>query len=775
MKMVLSKRRRCLVYFGGSAAAIFLILLCPPARPAYPTLLESASPPAYPILGEPASPTADSCPLELSAPAPNAVTASGNTGQQSIASPKERLNLLLITIDTLRADRVSAYSSFSPQPSGSVRTPNIDRLAGRGTVFARAFANTTTTLPSHANILLGVAPTYHGVHDNANFVVGGEFLTLAEHLQAAGYATGAFISGFPLDARFGLNQGFAVYDDRLERAAEELPVASREGRERRAEDVIGAALAWLEGRSLPWFLWVHIWDPHDPYLPPEPYKTRFAGRLYDGEVAYVDAALENLFKAVEEKSLTERTLVVLTGDHGESLGEHGERTHGFLAYNTTLWVPLIMAGPGVGRRVVLQNVSHVDIFPTACEVLGLPRPAFLQGDSLLPAIKGGKPADRPIYFESLSPYYNMDWAPIRGFVRGREKFVASPIPEIYDLEKDFGEAKNIITSGTAAADKKTLVELIGAQSSDRARTSARRSDRETIERLRSLGYAAAAGRGGEESFGPEDDVKTLLPFHNRAMDALGLYLEGRGGQSAEELKQVLSDQPAVATAYLNLAFICRSEGRPADAASVLKTGLEALPRNYEIFSQFIVYLHEAGNSAEATRVFEKARPARAEFDPVIWNYAGLAWSKMGDEKRARECFDRSLAIDPRFAVPWSNLGNLDYAAFRKTGDRTRLTEAAESYRKALALNPAYGAAYHGLGVVLFREGDLAGAVANLEKALALEPALQDALYFLGLIHYRQGESAKACDCFRRYKATPDFALLSADEQARINDILDQCK
>ena len=733
--MVLSKRHRRLVILGASVAAVLMNSLW-------------------------------------------ASAASEGVAPRSAPSPEERLNLLLITIDTLRADRVSAYASFSPRPAGSLRTPTIDRLAARGTLFARAFANTTTTLPSHANILLGVAPTYHGVHDNANFVVAADFLTLAEHLQAAGYATGAFISGFPLVARFGLDQGFAVYDDRLERAAEKLPVASREGRERRAEDVLAAALAWLEGRSRPWFLWVHIWDPHDPYLPPEPYRARFAGRLYDGEVAYVDAALEDLFTSVEEKGLTEKTFVILTGDHGESLGEHGEKTHGFLAYNTTLWVPLIIAGPGVGRRVVSENVSHLDIFPTVCDVLGLPRPAFLQGDSLLPALKGGKPAERPLYFESLSPYYNMGWAPIRGIVRGREKFVDSPLPEVYDLEKDFGEAKNIVTSGTAAAAKKTLVGLIAAQSSDRARASARVSDRETIEKLRSLGYAAAAGRAGpsgEESFGPEDDVKTLLPFHNRAMDALGLYFEGRGSRSAEVLKTIIAAEPGVATAYLNLAFIYRSQGRPGDAAAVLKTGLEALPRNYEIFSQFVVYLHEAGNDAEATRVFEKARPAQAEFDPVIWNYAGLAWSMMGDEGRARECFVRSLAIDPGFAVPWCNLGNLHYAAFRRTGDRARLKEAEESYKRALALDPAYAAAYHGSGVVLFREGDLAGAVANLEKALALEPGLHDALYFLGLIHYRQGDIIKACGFFKRYRATPDFALLSPDEQGRINDILARCK
>ena len=225
---------------------------------------------------------------------------------------KARPNLLLITLDTLRSDRVGCYG-------GRLKTPTIDRLAERGVLFRRAFAHTTTTLPSHTNILLGLGPLRHGVHDNSNFVVGKEFLTLAEHLKAAGYATAAFIGGFPLDSRFGLKRGFDVYDETLENRG----TSEQFSRERRAEAVVASSLQWLEGRSAPWFAWVHCFDPHDPYEPPPPFLSQYKDRLYDGEVAYVDFALKKLLDFVEGPQAGENTVIILTGDHGESLGEHG--------------------------------------------------------------------------------------------------------------------------------------------------------------------------------------------------------------------------------------------------------------------------------------------------------------------------------------------------------------------------------------------------------------------------------------------------------------------
>ncbi|HUU38190.1 MAG TPA: sulfatase-like hydrolase/transferase [Candidatus Desulfaltia sp.] len=684
-------------------------------------------------------------------------------------SPPSRLNLLLITVDTLRADRVSFYSDRH------VRTPRIDGLAARGIVFTRAFSHCTTTLPAHANILLGTTPLHHGVHDNANFVVGNEFLTLAEHLKSSGYSTGAFIGGFPLESRFGLDQGFDTYDDRLDRTG---PTPG-DSWTRRAEAVLLSALAWLKGQRAPWFLWVHLWDPHESYSPPEPYKTRFADRLYDGEVAYVDAALGELFGYLERSGLDRSSLVVLTGDHGESLGEHNESTHGFLAYNATLWIPLIITHPGLSHRVVSAPVSHVDIFPTVCELLGAGKPAHLQGVSLVRAMKGGPAGRRPIYFESLSPFYSMGWAPVSGFIDKDEKFIDSPVPEVYDLRKDFGETANLAGAANVAAGRKKLGELVRALSSGTADKAARSSDRETVERLRSLGYVAASpggGKTGRTEFGPEDDVKALLPFYNKAMNALSLFQAGRAAEAIDKAKAVIGAKKNISTAYLNLAHFCKEEGRGAEAASVLKQGLEALPENYYIFLEYVTCLYELGDFDAALGVFEGKRPPQVEFDPLPWNYTGLSWLKKGDEPRARECFEKALSIDGDSSISWYNLGNLDYFFFQQTQDRSHLEPAAGSLRKAAALDPTNGPARYVLGLTLYQLGDFPGAVSNLEEALALDPEIHEALYYLGLTHLRNGDVSRACPRLREYRKTPHFGRLSAAEKEAVDEIISRfCK
>jgi len=324
------------------------------------------------------------------------------------ASPnKKPLNVLLITIDTLRPDRLSCYSEKH------IRTPQIDSLAEKGALFLKAFAHTPTTLPSHTNILLGTTPLYHGVHDNQNFIVRDEFLTLAEHLKSSGYATGAFVGAFPLDSRFGLTQGFDVYDDNYgSKNYQEFSYV-----ERPAEVVIQNALEWLEVQEKPWFLWIHCFDPHQQYNPPEPFKTRYLDAPYNGEVAYVDHELGKVFSYLKNNGLKDKTVIIFTGDHGESLGQHGESTHGYFAYNSTLWIPLIINSPGMKSVVVDKHVCHVDIYPTVCDILNIPTPDFCQGISLEPALRGKKTKNldsRAIYFESLYPYYNRGWAPSPG-------------------------------------------------------------------------------------------------------------------------------------------------------------------------------------------------------------------------------------------------------------------------------------------------------------------------------------------------------------------------
>lgn len=373
-----------------------------------------------------------------------------------IASSKGKdLNVLLISIDTIRPDRLSCYSRKY------LETPRIDALAARGALFERAFAHNPLTLPSHANILLGTTPLHHGIHENSKSVLDEDFFTLAEFLKEKGYATGAFIGAFPLDSRFGLDRGFDFYDDSYPTKSPYTFVHT----ERKAGEVIRASLDWLDMQNSKWFCFVHIWDPHAPYLPPEPFIEKYKDDPYSGEVAYVDSELGRLFDYLMDKNLMGNTLIVLTGDHGEALGEHGEFTHGYFAYNSTLWVPLIFAGPGIKPVRIDDSVCHIDIFPTICDVLETEKPFFLQGVSLCPLMRGGKIKKRAIYFESLDPYYNRGWAPLRGFLEGKKKFMDSPLPEYYDLENDFYEENNLIQKIHLEKKQQKLKVLMGRFSS----------------------------------------------------------------------------------------------------------------------------------------------------------------------------------------------------------------------------------------------------------------------------------------------------------------------
>src|SRR6185369_10927811 len=291
------------------------------------------------------------------------------------------LDVLLITIDTLRADAVGAYGSTTGA------TPGLDRLATRGVVFSQAHAHNVVTLPSHANILSGRLPFQHGVRDNAGFRFPSDTPTLATLLKAAGYRTGAFVSAFTLDSRFGLDRGFDVYDDQLAGPAGPLALPERHG-----TDTVAAAQRWLaQGDGRPTFCWIHLYDPHAPYRPREPFASRFAATPYVGEVAAADAALEPVLRPLLEAAAP-HTLVVLTADHGESLGEHGERTHGLFAYEATLRVPLIVYQPALFRpRVVQAPVRHVDLVPTILDALAMPVPEDLDGRTLLPVAAGGAP------------------------------------------------------------------------------------------------------------------------------------------------------------------------------------------------------------------------------------------------------------------------------------------------------------------------------------------------------------------------------------------------
>lgn len=677
---------------------------------------------------------------------------------------KRRLNFLLITIDTLRSDRLSCYTDEH------LKTPNIDSLAEKGILFSRAFANTSTTLPSHANILLGTTPLYHGVHENSNFIVREEFLTLAEHLKSYGYKTGAFVGAFPLDSRFGLTQGFDVYDDDYE----SNKYQSNSFVERKAERVVDNALEWLKVQESTWFLWIHCFDPHDPYEPPEPFKTQYEKHPYNGEVAYVDFVLGKLLNYMKEKNLFDNTLVVFTGDHGESLGQHGEMTHGFFAYNTTIWIPLVISIPGVRKAQVEQYVSHIDIFPTVCDILDIEKPSFLQGVSLLPAIKGKKLPKMPIYFESMYPYYSRGWAPLKGFIYDMEKFIDSPIPELYDLDDDFDELKNLAERKKLDRYRKQLEQIIKNQSFAENIQAERRIDRESLEKLRSLGYVSGSQVSKKESFGPEDDIKVLLPYSNKATEAMDLYKEGKVKEGFELLKEIITERKDIDIVYYNLANLYKEEGRLRDALEVLKLGLENIPSSYEIFFNYVSLLLKAGQYDEVIKASGEMKFRQMEHDPEIWNNLGVAYAKKGEAEKAIEIYEKAISIDNEYAVPFCNLGNVYYSLSLKIKDPRLFQKSIQSFKKAIEIDPDYPTPYSGLGMAYRQAGNLDGAIYCWKKALELRPDFGQTLYNLGLAYLYKGDKIKALDYFNKYKENY-YHLLPLTERKRLENLIQKCK
>ncbi|MCX7975199.1 MAG: sulfatase-like hydrolase/transferase [Candidatus Aminicenantes bacterium] len=676
-------------------------------------------------------------------------------------------NILLITIDTLRADRLSCYGSLRPL------TPNIDRLAQRGLLFSLAFAHTPTTLPSHANIFLGMTPPFHGVHDNLNFIVADDFLTLPEILKKEGYRTAAFVGSYLLDRRFGLSQGFDLYDDNYSRSHGQKLV----NLERRAEEVIKPAIQWLKQQASPWFLWIHCYDPHDPYEPPELFRSQFINDPYNGEVAYVDFALKPLVDLMEGTPYRDSTIIIFTSDHGESLGEHGEETHGFLAYNSTLWVPLIMIVPGIKPRKINVPVSHIDLLPTVLDLAGLALLNNWQGTSLVPLFKGKRLPERKIYFESLYPYYSRGWAPIRGFYQNNLKFIDSPIPELYDLSRDFAEKNNILKSGLVAKYKNELTSLIASLSGSGQPIARARFDREKIEKLRSLGYLSSqpVTKKERENFGPEYDVKTLLPYNNQAVKAINLYQQGEKERAIKILEEIIKKCPHLDNAYANLAIIYQKEGDLNKALEILKLALTNIPSSYEFFFNYLNLLIEAKKYGEAIKFFEEKSLIydRSVHDPEILNLVGLAYAQQGNLKKALEVYDLALAIDDKYPSLYANMGWAYLSLFLKSNDQRALQNSFEKFKRAIEIDQNFSQAYNGLGLTYRLMGNIDEAINCWQRALQFNPDLLQAYYYLGLAQMEKNNFQEAFSLLKAYQTKAD-PNLSKEEKDRLTSLLKIC-
>lgn len=634
--------------------------------------------------------------------------------QRLAAGALRGANVLLVTIDTLRADHVGAYGSTLGL------TPTLDRFAREGLRFDVVYAHVPVTLPSHTTIMTGVYPFANGVRDNGSFRFDGARPTLASTLKAAGYATAAFVGAFPVDARFGLNAGFDLYDDHYgsRPAGGELSVL-----ERPAEQVLAPAHDWIAASphspaSGPWFAWVHLYDPHEPYAPPEPYRTRYAADPYSGEIAYADAALGAILAQLNQAGLLAHTVVAIASDHGESLGEHGERTHGLFAYDATLRVPFIIWAPPVVRPGVFSRPARlVDVMPTLLDLVGVAVPSALDGRSLRAFVGAEREFDDPgSYFEALNANLTRNWAPLAGLVQNGLKVIDLPVPELYDLAADPGERQNLYARQADLA--KPLERRLDTLKAGASKPAARPVDSETAERLRSLGYIVAPVARPVRSFTVRDDPKNLIGLQNRLDQALDALKAGRPDIAERTLKELIAERPDFTIAYDRLAFIYRETSRLAEAIATIESASRAGVTDAASLATLGGYLQEAGRFDRSVAVLEaalKLNPAQTD----AYEKLGVTYTRMRRFRDAERMFRQVLSVAPSSATTYNNLGSMFLS-------ENRNADALEAFSRAVVFDPAMANAHNGLGVAYARQGDTTRAAEEWQKALAFRPDLVDA-------------------------------------------------
>jgi arylsulfatase A-like enzyme/tetratricopeptide (TPR) repeat protein len=679
-------------------------------------------------------------------------------------------NVLILSIDTTRSDHVGCYGH------DAIETPIIDGLARDGVLFSNATTPSPSTVPGHSSILTGLYPHHHGARANGTFRLDPEVATLAERLSVIGYRTAAAISAFVLDSRFGLDQGFDDYFDDLSRGIQHSPHMFRE---RAAELTNEVAAEWIRehGRDR-FFLWVHYFDPHAVYLPPEPFRSRYSENLYDGEIAYADSMAGELLSVLDEVGVRDRTLVIVTSDHGEGLGEHGEQTHTLFIYDTTLQVPLIISAPSVLPRgfVVSSQVSLVDVVPTVLALLGEDVPADLDGVSLLEP-----PApSRSVLVETIATMTLHGWAPLAGVRSGDYKFILAPRPELYSLRNDPHELTNLYEEkGDVAGAMQD--ELFVAMAGDPLLSGSLVTpnlvmDEETRRHLESLGYVATVSEPGAS---PPTmlDPKDMVPRYERLQEGINLRAAGRVGEALDIITEYVEEVEGDVFARQVLANIYNGRGESEKALEVIQQAVEYEPDSEHIrlveayshlnmgevdraeeaarealriepeFAQALVALGQIafrrGNEEEALRLYEEA----AESDPgtagaIAYNAAGALHFRAGRLELAEAAYVSAIRYDALNGVARDGLANI----LIERGD---MENAARQLTLALRFNPVQPQALASLAALKLEEGDEEGAVALCERALDINPKFGPALNNLGMIHRRQGRLDSAEEHYRK--------------------------
>jgi arylsulfatase A-like enzyme len=587
-------------------------------------------------------------------------------------------------------------------------TPNLDLLARQGVVFEHAYSQAPLTPVSHATIFSGTYPQFHTVTDFGH-PLPALLPYVPEILQKSGYHTAAFIGSLILDPRAnmapGFDRGFDHFDAgfRVKRTPSEDRYQTVE---RRAGAVVSHATAWLDkNRATPFFVWIHLYDPHAPYDPPAPYDARFKDP-YDGEVAYADASLGKLFRYLKQRGLYDRSLIMVMSDHGESLGAHGERMHGIFLYDETIRVPLLFKLPGellAGRRVSAR-VRLVDVAPTLLGMLSLPLPPTFQGESLVLLMKATRPgADLPAYAETDYPHRAFGWSSLRALRSGKYLFVRAPRRELYDQTKDAAEIDNVAAKFPAVTDtlQAELDQLRERTSSYHEKSEARAQTSEQNENLAALGYVGSSSPGRSPDPLQGADPKDKIEISNVLHEGMIATEDGRFTEAIPLLQQVLADSPAISAAQLQLGIALAKVKRYPEAIPALQKALELTPDSVQAHYELGLVLFETGKWTESAPYFEFVAQKRPKWDDAQFSLASV------------------------------------YARIK------RVPEAVDILDQVLKMNPDHFRANLLLGRIIALQGKPAEALPKLEKAARLQPSSQDAHLFLADAYDQLGRPADA--------------------------------
>ena len=615
-------------------------------------------------------------------------------------------NIVLITLDTTRADHLSCYARPT-QPGGRVKrakTPHLDALSARGVIFTHATAQVPLTLPSHASIMTGEYPTVHKLRGMEGFVLDKSHPTLASITQGKGFATAAFVGSRVLAKQFGFANGFTSYDDTMGNQTEDDTIPGVFA-ERRAALVTDHALEWLkENRQRRFFLWAHYYDPHAPYDPPEPYKRIYAQDPYSGEIAYTDEHVGRLLDGLQALGLEPRTLVAVIGDHGESLGEHGEMTHGVFLYDSTLRVPFILAGPGVPRgKVIDDQARSIDVMPTLLAFLSLTPGPEVQGVSLWPLMQRSIPVHPNYsYSETLYPRIYMGWSELFAMRTDTWKLIVAPHPELYNLEHDPEENHNLISQFPADADRlRNKISEVAGKPGHQEKVAIGPTDGQTLRELESLGYL----NGGMPR---QIQLGAKAPDPKDRVDMLKLLSQ------AED--------------FLNNKEYAR-------AARLMEQGYRLDPTNARCHIYLAAAYEQMGQFQRAIQVLQHALDVKLETDK-IFSRLGIDYLHLNQLDKAIEAMTQASRINPADVNNLLNLG----MAYLRLG---RVDDSEKAFRAITAQNDRYAPAHNGLGLVAIQRGDTETARREFENALKVDPNDLNSLLDLGILYQKTGNREQA--------------------------------